>query len=271
MLLLHGWTASADLNWFPEYGPLSERYSVLAIDHRGHGRGIRPQGRFRLADCADDAAAACAALGIEQVIAVGYSMGGPIAQLLWHRHRRLVRGLVLCATARNFRGRPVERVWFRALGGLSTVVRNTPSSWRRRAALRFLEGRTGEGHYGDWAIQEFARGDAGAIIEAGSALGHFSSHEWIGEVDVPTSVVLTERDEVVPPRRQRKLADAIPGATVHAIDGDHTCCVNHPELFIPALLAACDDASADPRTRPGPRSAPAAGAPPHGSGATARP
>ena len=101
LLLLHGWTASADLNWFPEYGPLAERWSVLAIDHRGHGRGIRSDDRFRLADCADDAAAACAELGIDRVIAVGYSMGGAIAQLLWHRHRDLVAGLVFCATSRK--------------------------------------------------------------------------------------------------------------------------------------------------------------------------
>ena len=38
-------------------------------------------------------------LGITNVIAVGYSMGGPIAVLLWQRHRILVQGLVLCATA----------------------------------------------------------------------------------------------------------------------------------------------------------------------------
>ena len=50
------------------------------------------------------------------------------------------------------------------------------------------------------------------VLEAGSALGRFTSHEWIGSVDVPTPVVLTELDRVVPPERQRKLAAAIPGA-----------------------------------------------------------
>ena len=62
------------------------------------------RGRFRLADCADDVAALADVLGIDSMIPVGYSMGGPIAQLLWHRHRSLVSGMVLCATSRNFRG-----------------------------------------------------------------------------------------------------------------------------------------------------------------------
>ena len=43
VMLLHGWMATADLNWWGAYGPLAEAgYRVLAIDHRGHGRGMRP-------------------------------------------------------------------------------------------------------------------------------------------------------------------------------------------------------------------------------------
>ncbi|HWF74571.1 MAG TPA: alpha/beta fold hydrolase [Solirubrobacteraceae bacterium] len=42
VMLLHGWMASADLNWWPSYAPLAQAgYRVLAIDHRGHGRGLR--------------------------------------------------------------------------------------------------------------------------------------------------------------------------------------------------------------------------------------
>src|SRR5438132_1396346 len=42
VLLLHGWMFPADLNWISCYGPLREAgYRVLAVDHRGHGRGLR--------------------------------------------------------------------------------------------------------------------------------------------------------------------------------------------------------------------------------------
>ena len=84
-LLLHGWTATADLNWFPSYGPLAEHVRVVALDHRGHGRGIRTDRRFRLADCADDAVAVADAFGVDHFIPVGYSMGGLVAQLVGHR------------------------------------------------------------------------------------------------------------------------------------------------------------------------------------------
>src|SRR5262245_45927584 len=64
VLLLHGLAASGGLNWFQAFEPLSRHFRVVAVDHRGHGRGIRSWRRFRLADCADDAAAVLDALGI---------------------------------------------------------------------------------------------------------------------------------------------------------------------------------------------------------------
>ena len=81
-MLLHGWTATADLNWFMCYEQLGEHFRVIALDHRGHGRGIRTKRQFKLSDCADDAAALADQLGIEKFIPVGYSMGGTVAQLV---------------------------------------------------------------------------------------------------------------------------------------------------------------------------------------------
>src|SRR5437660_3063657 len=75
VLLLHGWLASGGLNWFNVFDHLGEHYNLVAVDMRGHGRGIRSSRRFRLADCADDAVATLDALGIDKVIPVGYSLG----------------------------------------------------------------------------------------------------------------------------------------------------------------------------------------------------
>src|SRR5207342_2338531 len=55
-LLLHGWTASGDLQFFTAYEALAARCSFITFDYRGHGRGLRLQERFELEDVADDAA-----------------------------------------------------------------------------------------------------------------------------------------------------------------------------------------------------------------------
>jgi 3-oxoadipate enol-lactonase len=248
ILLLHGWTASADLNWFRCYSSLGRSYRVVALDHRGHGRGIRSRRPFRLRDCADDAAALVDELGVGPVIPVGYSMGGPVASLLWRRHPEAVRGLVLCATARTFAARPQERVSFAALGGLALAARAVPDAMRRRLAQRFIGTRTDDRSIEGWVVEEMHRNDWKAVLEAGNALGRFDARAWIGEVDVPAAVVVTTRDGVVHPARQLALARSIPGSSVFPVDGDHTVCVTNPGRFLPALHGALEAVVAGRRT-----------------------
>lgn len=242
LLLLHGWTADADLNWFTSFEALGRHFGVVAMDHRGHGRGIRSPRRFRIEDCADDAAALLEALGPRSGgwIAVGYSMGGGVAQLLWRRHRRSLAGLVLCATAPVFAETSVERRYFAGLGALALAARATPDAMRRRLAGQVL-GRRGatDCSLQEWIAAELHRNHWTAVLEAGRALGHFDSRPWLGEVDVPTAVVVTQGDRQVLPRRQLALAEDITGATVHRVDGGHDVCVTAPDRFVPELVAAC--------------------------------
>lgn len=242
LLLLHGWTVTADLNWFACYDALGEHFRVVAMDHRGHGQGIRSWRPFRLEDCADDAAALAAELGIDRLIPVGYSMGGPVAQLLWRRHRELVAGMVLCATARSFSSPDTRsRLYFSGLLGLSVAARLTPQPVRRQLADNLIRRRLQGAALADWGQSEMERSDPAAVLEAGWAIGRFRSHEWIGEVDVPSAVIVTVLDQVVSPGRQRALAEAVPGATVLEVEGDHGACVTDPERFVPALVDACTD------------------------------
>lgn len=239
LVLLHGLGVDADLNWFASYEPLAERYRVVAIDHRGHGRGIRTP-RFRLADCADDVDALCDELGIDRVVAVGYSMGGPIAQLLWHRHRSRVAGLVLCATAARFGQGATRQAVAAITPAIAGFARFTPRRFPQNPIVRqLLAARMGDPEMRRWIANRERRIDTAAVLQAAAAIGRFSSREWIGGVDVPTGVVVTQFDRLVPRARQEELLHRIETATEHRVLGDHAVCVTRPDLFMPALLEAC--------------------------------
>ena len=96
-------------------------------------------------------------------------------------------------------------------------------------------------------LAELSGHDPATLMEAAGALGGFSSHSWIGEVDVPTAVVVTTEDELVPPDRQRKLAAAIPGARVYEVAGNHAACVAAAGSFAAALVEACQFVTAPAR------------------------
>ncbi|MDE0872803.1 MAG: alpha/beta hydrolase [Acidimicrobiales bacterium] len=240
ILLLHGWTATADLNWYSSYAALEGKYGLVALDHRGHGRGIRSSRPFRLTDCADDAVALLDELGIEKVVAVGYSMGGPIAQLIWRRHPKRVVGLVMCATAASFSTTRQDQVRFAVIGTLAKAARVIPKTLRQLIGSQLLTGKSGR-DLRQWAVGELRRHDPLKLIQAGHRIGLFDSRRWLRTIDVPVAAVVTKNDEVISVARQRAMLEVIPGATWHDIVGGHTVCVGQPEIFREALLAAISD------------------------------
>jgi pimeloyl-ACP methyl ester carboxylesterase len=211
---------------------------VLAFDHRGHGQGIPSRRTFRLEDCADDVAALAAVLDLDPVVAVGYSMGGAVAQLLWRRHPERVGGLVLSSTASHFNAERNERLSFLGLTGLAALARLTPTQARRSLAAQLYLQRKSE-TWEPWAIEQATSHNWRMILEAGRAIGGFRSEEWLGETDVPTSVIVTMKDAVVPVRRQIKLFEGIPTAQAFRVDAGHDAAVSRPDRYVPVLVAAC--------------------------------
>ncbi len=212
---------------------------------RGHGRGPKSWHRFEIEDCADDLAALVRGRDLGKVIAVGYSMGGPIAQLFWKRHRDLVDGLVLCATADRMQAGQAENFAFRAvMAVLSGAVR---LSQMRPALIRRLMSRSvaprtasaAEMATSRWAADQMRDHDLRMLVEAGYALSRHDSRDWIGEVNVPTSVVVTLQDRAIAPALQTAMAGRIPGARVFPIDEGHVACGR--EEFSGVLLEACLD------------------------------
>ncbi len=235
VVLLHGWVGSADLNWAGSYHAIAAAHPVVALDHRGHGRGLRKRETFRLRDCADDAVALANALDIDRFIAVGYSMGGCIAQLVARRHPDRVAGLVLSATAQQFPPQDGSGLGRWALPAMARAARFTPQQTRLRLFERLLASRNATA-LSPWALSEIARADPRAVLEAGAEIAAFDSSRWTHTLAVPTAVIVTEADSLVSPDRQRALALAIPHATVHSVDGDHVVVARKPGVYSPVLL-----------------------------------
>ncbi|MEM8621814.1 MAG: alpha/beta hydrolase [Actinomycetota bacterium] len=231
LLLLHGWTASADLQFFSAYRELAEQWSFIALDHRGHGRGLRTVEPFTLEDVADDAAAVSRQLGVERTIVVGYSMGGPVSMLLARRHRDLVAGLVPQATALEWRATRRERLMWKLLPLAGTGMR---SRFYARYIARGLPSLIPDDHplaeYRTWVAAETRRNFTSAIIQAGTALSKYDARPWVGSLDVPAAMLITTGDRLVKPRKQRALAAAL-GAEVRELAGDHLAPWEQPTAF----------------------------------------
>jgi 3-oxoadipate enol-lactonase len=231
VVLLHGWTASADLQFFTAYEALAEHCSFIGVDHRGHGRGLRTLERFHFDDVADDHVAVARQLGIERAILVGYSMGGPIALTIARRHPTFATGIVVQATALEWLATRRDRLRWRLLPVLGWLLR---SRWYPGLLHRGLPQVIPAGHelaaYAQWLESEVQRGNARSITEAGLQLSRFDARAWAADLGIPAGSLVTTRDHLVRPRKQRALAQAL-GAEIRELSADHSAPWERPAQF----------------------------------------
>jgi pimeloyl-ACP methyl ester carboxylesterase len=235
ILLLHGWMVPSDPHWFRTWRWLQvDGWRVIALDARGHGRGTRPMTPFRLDECAEDAAALIRHLDLGPVVAVGYSMGGAIAQILAKRHPQLLRGVVLCATSSEFRSSPImQAVWY-SMSFFQLGLRLAPKWMWDRVVEQVAQGDPATT---SWVVGELRRGAPEDIAEAGRDIGRFDSRSWIGDVKVPAAVLVCTMDLLVPPTMQRALAERLHAPTVE-IASDHLAPATTPRRFHRGLSEA---------------------------------
>jgi pimeloyl-ACP methyl ester carboxylesterase len=250
IVLLHAVGCTGQLTWFPSIPRLAERYRVITFDQRWHGRGITSE-RFLVSDCADDVASVIDALDLGPVLIGGYSMGSVVAQRVWRQHPDVVGGLLLAATTDHFRTNGRERVFHAGMelgmGLTATLSRSRVVSRASSAAADALDVDTDD--TARWALAQWRSISPWAVGQAVASLGRHHSTPWLSSIDVPTSVVVTTRDRVLPPDRQRELAARIPGATVHEADCGHAGCVLEHRAFVPAVLEAAHATFARMRDR----------------------
>jgi len=239
LLLLHGWMFGADANWITCYQRLTEAgYRVIAVDHRGHGRGIRSVKPFRLQDCADDCVGLLGVMNTGPVTLVGYSMGGAVAQLMARDHPDLVDAMVLSATTNQWSEDRRMRLSWKAMGMLEfALVHANRRLWKRMMGGGLIRNQ----EITDWVISELERNDSRAVAEAGREMARFDSRPWLKQVRMPAAVICPRQDELVPPRFQRRLAADLRDGRLYELEGHHVVVSQDPERYLRVLLLALDD------------------------------
>lgn len=232
LVLIHGWSFDGEMTFFGIIPGLAERFRVIVPDNRGHGRSDWTRGPYEIADVADDVAGLLDALGVDEAVVFGYSMGGMVAQELAHRHPRLVTKLILGASAAapmlgkqtRFRvaiwlGRALTRLSRKEFSSISMAV------LRRTAAIAPEHVR--------WMWEGLMRRDPNLYYEAGDAMRRFDSRPWISSLPMPVLVIVNTEDQLVATATQYELASYFSDESIAEIaSGGHESIMNRADEFV---------------------------------------
>lgn len=232
ILLVPGVTLQAGV-WRYQFD-LADRYRVIAMSQRGHGRSTAGTGGYGLDRLADDLSDVLEALDLRDVVVVGHSMGGMAAMRFAHRHpdvrRERVAGLVLVSTSAEPVAGFGRSQYYRRLGEVLDR-RGSARGWDRvpvvaprdtdfgYAVTRLAFGDRALPHHVDLTRRMMAGMEREAMHRSVVGLLENDELEALAEVDTPAVVVVGSRDALTPPWHSRRMAKALPDAQLVVLPG----------------------------------------------------
>ncbi len=236
VLLIHAFPLDARM-WDPQVAAFGGGVPVVAPHLPGFGGTTAAGDVMSMSSAAERCLQALDAAGVDRAVVCGLSMGGYVALELWRQARERFAGLILANTrsgADTDEGAAGRRALAERLlaEGNGFLVESPPPLLSEHASDE-LWGR----------VRELIAGQPAASIAAaslGMAERPDSTPDLAG-IDVPTLVVTSDGDSLIPAAMTSPMADQIPGAELAVIEGaGHLSNLEAPEAFDELLARHLD-------------------------------
>ncbi len=201
---------------------------VIRYDMRGHGLSTCPEGPYFMGDLVADAAALIERLKLPDVVFVGLSVGGMIAQGLAAERPDLVRALVLLNTAAKI---ATPQIWQARMdevraGGLKAVAFATMERWFSR---RFRREHPGEVE--GW-MNMLMRSPTEGWLGVAAGIAETDLFDSTARLTLPVLGIAGGEDGSTPADLVRETVELVPGARFELIPGaGHLPCVERPDRY----------------------------------------
>ncbi|WP_415922659.1 alpha/beta fold hydrolase [Tateyamaria sp. SN6-1] len=226
VVALHGGPGADHSILRPLMAQISDLAQVIYVDHRGNGRSDDGDpADWTLAQWGDDVRTLCDILGVQHPIVFGASFGGVVAQAYATQHPDHVGGLILLATTARTDFDTIyaafERVGGEVAGRIARTYWSDPTPERRQdyfdVCLPLYSRTVPDPH----VMQRMILKNPVAMHYNGPAneQGRFDFHDALAQVRCPALVLSGDKDPIMPPPFGERLADALPHADYHLIDG----------------------------------------------------
>ncbi len=233
VLLLHG-LGSSTQDWELQIQAFTQRFEVVMVDARGHGRSAKPPGPYSVPQFTADIIAFMEDLQISPAHILGLSMGGMIAFQMAVDRPDLLRSLTIVNSypelvAKNWRDR---LTWYRrhfivrllGMQRMGAYLGGQLFPKPEQAELRQL------------IAQRWAQNDRRAYLAATQALYGWSMAHRLGDIRCPTLIITADQD-YTPVAQKEAYTAQIPGARLVVIaDSRHATPIDQAERFNGVVL-----------------------------------
>lgn len=228
LVFIHG-LGSSTRDWFEQVPHFSDRYRVIRVDLRGHGRSDRPRGPYHMAQFARDVAVLLRRLNAVPAHVVGLSMGGMTAFELGFGASRLVRSLVIANTSADAQLRTWHDVWFYVSRRTAVHVLGMRRVGQLLANRLFV--KPGQENLRREFVKRWSQNDKQAYLWTIDAIMGWSVWDRLSSIPSPTLLISSDED-YTPISEKNRIAAQMPCADLAVVeDARHALPVEKPAAF----------------------------------------
>jgi pimeloyl-ACP methyl ester carboxylesterase len=244
LVLIHGAWASHEW-WRWQVPELSKVYQVLSLDVRGHGHSSPLKAAYSVDGFTRDLESFLQKVEIDQAVLVGWSMGGIISMEYCLNHPSKVRALILIATRGHRNPQMKRRIMFQYLQArLSLLMDFTSPRKYDRAAEGFpgeqervkrevanMLSPTTPREVFDWVMDDITNKPRENYFEVAKSIWNWEAGEELKRINVPTLIMVGEKDSRTPPRFSHLLHAEIPNSRLVIVkEAGHCLALERPQV-----------------------------------------
>ncbi len=214
------------------------RYRCIAFDHRGQGQSPITKDGYDLDTLADDAIKLIEDLGVGPVHFAGLSMGGMVGMRVAIKRPDLLKSLILIDTSAE--GEPDENKsgyatlnfigrWF----GFKLVLKKLLPIMFGKTFLNTPSRAAEVAHWSNFLVSNDRIGTTRAVK---GVMARSSIVDSVGEISMPTLILVGDEDMATPPAKSEKLHGQIAGSKLVIIpNSGHSSTIEEPEAVNAAI------------------------------------
>lgn len=236
LIFLHG-IGGNKRNWHDNLPAFGAHFHAVAWDARGYGESDDYEGPLHFSDFSKDLLRVIDHFGAKKAHIVGLSMGGRIAMDFAENHQDRIATLTLCDTHRGMSHFPPEKkAEFLRLRKEPLMNGGTPKDIAHPVAKSLSGPNISPEAYGK-LIDSLSRLHKESYIKSLEASVMTDTHNRLGEITVPTHIVVGSEDRLTDVDMARQLNAMIKDSSLSVIDdAGHLPNIEKPREFDAAVL-----------------------------------
>jgi 3-oxoadipate enol-lactonase len=246
VLLIHGAWASHEW-WRMQIPEFSKKYKVIAIDVRGHGKSARLEKPTTVEKLAEDVDRVLNHLHIDELVLIGWSMGGMISTQYYFDHPEKVRGLILISSRLHKRPGMLIEAYLRTIREMFTLFMDFAdfegfeslkyeNQVKKEVEKMFSKSTSPE--IINWAVEDLTKNRRRDYLNIVKTLAKYDASDKLHTIKVPTLIIVGDKDERTPPEFSKKVHEKIPNSKLVIIEGyGHYVLLERPDIVNREVLS----------------------------------